>query len=274
MLICASAQSQSLFFDGFEGVTAPASLEGAATGSGIFAAPWNVQNDDLGLDGPTTGGVQSGSPVAGYNIRNTTPLTGASGNYATGGDGYQGANRILDREAAIAINSGLGDGSTTSIGGGGVTLNFSGVLRRDENQQSIVLGLGSFAFGSGVNSANTGFGFGDVDNNGFIDVFSRGQTFNSPIALVNGTSYLINVQAAFAQTGTAANLTLSVNGVFAGTLATTNATFNELGFYGQNGPNRTSVDNLSLSVVPEPSSLALGVIGVLGIVARRRRSNS
>jgi MYXO-CTERM domain-containing protein len=259
-----------LFYDGFEGVTAPASLEGAATGTGIFAAPWDVQNDDLGLNG-------DGSPVDGYNIRNTTPLTGASGNYATGGDAYQGSARSLDRAAAIAINPALANtsGSREVIGGGGLTLDFSGVVRRDQSQQSIRLGVGSGFFGGATTGSNNfGFGFGDSDENGFIDVFSRGQVFNSTVQLVNGTSYFISVQAAFAPEGTAANLTLSIDGVAAGVLPTLDATFSELAFYGQNGANRTSVDNLSLAIVPEPGSLVLGVIGVLGIAARRRRSNS
>ena len=265
LLLCSSAQAQSLFFDGFEtslpSATNAVPLEGAATGTGIFAEPWQVQNDD--------------SSIPGYNIVNATSLTRESGNYAIGGDSYQGSARTLDRAAAVAIAPGLANlsGTTEVIGGGGLTLEFSGVIRRDAGQRPIPVNLGTNFFGGATSgSANTGFGFGDEDENGFIDVFSRGTTFNSPIALTLGMSYNVTVRAVFAETGTAAALTLFVDGVQVGALATLNGTFREVGFYGGNGVNSSSVDNLSLSVVPEPSSIALGALGVLGLVARRRRS--
>lgn len=47
--------------------------------------------------------------------------------------------------------------------------------------------------------------------------------------------------------------------------------FDEVRFFGNGFPNDTIVNDISWNIIPEPGSLALLALGVVGIVARRRR---
>jgi len=255
LLLCASSQAATLFTDDFGSGTTPAPLNGATTGSGIFSGAWGVQGNNV--------------TIPGYNIVSTNPLAGAGGNYAIGGSSYVGSQRGLSTAAAIALDPTVENGNGRI---GGSTLIFSGVVRKDIAGQNLLLALGNgFNDGGTLGVANTGIGFGDANGDGFIDLFSRNTVVNSNISFALGTSYMLSVEAVYT-TGTAALLTLSVDGVVTtATINSTDATFNQLGYKGGNSSNRSSIDNLSLTSIPEPSSVALGLLGTLGLLHFRRR---
>ncbi len=176
LLLCTSSQAATLFLEDFGSGTTPAALRGSANGSGIFSGAWQVQNNDISIPG--------------YNILSTTPLgQGAGGNYAIGGDSYQSASRNLNEDAAFAINpltrydpDSNPSNNNEAVGGNGSTLIFSAVVRKNTAGQGFSVGVGTNYFdGGGFTSANTGIGIGDIDANGFLDLFSRGTTVNSTI---------------------------------------------------------------------------------------------
>ena len=124
--------------------------------------------------------------------------------------------------------------------------------------QAILVSLGTDFFGGALlNLTDTRGGLGDVDGNDLIDIYSGGVVVNSTIGFVLGQAYAISVAIDFDATGPGANLALSVDGVLTSTtLVTTNGTFRELGFYGGNQSNRSSVDNIKLDRIVTSAGFA------------------
>jgi len=245
LLLAHPAAALNVFTENFEGVATGTLLRGAATGSGVFVGPWQNQGDSEG-----------------YKIVNNTPLNPGGGNYAIGGSAYTGAARELSEDAAFLIDPDLRydpdsnpfDGNE-AIGGNDRNYIFSASVRKDVAGQAILVSLGTAFFdGGGLNIANTRVGLGDGNGNGFIDIYSGGAVVDSTIPFVLGTTYKISVAIDFDATGTGATLVLTVDGVLTtASLVTTDGTFRELGYYGGNGANRSSVDDIKVDLV-EPSS--------------------
>lgn len=278
-----SASAQLLTSETFTGYTAgPAfglaeELAGQGTAGGGWSGAWQNQ-----------GAGDPGSPGDQYVVSNETPLNGG-GNYGFGGGAYTGATRSLDDSAGGYFGS---QGLTQDVGGGNHRIGvdngkdwvFSADIRIDtlQNGQNYWLGLGYNMFdGGGVNETNLKFAFGVTG--GVFALVSNGSTASSAVSVTQGTVYTVSVVADFTG-GTAANLSLYLNeadplaptGSAIATLATANATFEQLGWLGSSG-RRMSVDNIHIAqAIPEPSTVA-GVFGglalaVAGVARRMRRS--
>jgi hypothetical protein len=276
----------------FDTSTTAAPLSGATTGTG-FGMPWFVQNSDRSTPG--------------YNITATTPLVPGGGNYAIGGDAFQGTGRVFDGTdagpfAANGLRNGDFDGgnqgSNNRLGTPGSSLLISANFRVDVgsgDQKYLQIGRDSnLRFGN--NNDNAAIVIGDVDGSAaasrFYTLSSNGTDVTSTAPYTVGTSDLLIVRVDYAATGVGdpsattfavpATLSLFVNpadplnpsGTPAATLLSTDATFSGLGFYGGNGAGQSSFDNFSVSVappVPEPVGLsALGLAAALTTLRRRR----
>ncbi len=233
------APTTPLAYESFSGP--PGALNAVSTGAG-WSGPWSTQN------GSTT--------VPGYNVATASPLGYAnfqtSGNYAVGGDSYQTVGRGLDISPGGAFNDYLSGGL---IGGAGRTLWFSTLLRKDaatNDENSINLHAGTPAWFVANQLVGIGY-FGSPSNSGGASYWSlklAGSVYRSQVEIVIGQTALLVLRMDFGAANTVAlyvNPTLGGNPPPAPSASATISSaisFQSLAYYGGDGANRSSIDEI------------------------------
>ncbi|GCE12261.1 sugar-binding protein [Tengunoibacter tsumagoiensis] len=230
--------------DSFTGTTGAMHAQNTGTG---WSNAWNEQNSDTSVPGYT---VSSGSALSYANLH-------TSGNYASGGLGYQTVGRGLDVSASGPFSSYLSNGQ---IGQSGTTLWVSTLLRKDANtdqENSLTFHNSGINWCTGCSSASVGLGyFGSASNTGGSRYWSikLGNTvYQSSTQVQVGQTVLLVMRIDFGSTNT---VSLFVNpGSLGGNApssasaqATSSSTlsFQSLAYYGGNDSNQSSFDEIRI----------------------------
>jgi regulation of enolase protein 1 (concanavalin A-like superfamily) len=228
--------------DSFDGTAG--AIHGQNTGSG-WAGAWNEQLAD--------------TSVPGYNIATATPLTYAnlanSPSYAIGGFAYQTLGRSLDVSNSSPFGSLVSGGL---IGQNGSSVWASVLLRKDadtDDEVSVNLHNSGINWCVGCASSDVAVGyFGAASNTGGKRYWSLkvGTTvYQSTVQVQVGQPALLVLGLNF---GTTSTINLYVNPTSLGgiapatadiqTTATTPIAFQSVAYYGGNGVNSSSIDEL------------------------------
>ncbi len=300
-LAVSAAKATILATEDFSGVTltgGPILLAGVNDGTG-----WSTAKNRNSLNGWYQQNLPAaGKGIPGYNVSDTTPLTGAdNNNYAAGGYNYQGSGRSFDLSSTGTFaTAGLITTNPTThvstIGVAGATILVSALVRSDNGNPPFVFGLSGNAEGAfgtaGYANAAFGYAASNTNNDWTLDSTNGTTTLTntvSNVAFVKGTPAELVMEVQYT-TGTAANLSLWVNpagysgsnptiplGTPNATFASTNATFTDLFFGGTHGTGGASFTDLVVATpsasIPEPATLGLmAVMGVgLLLVGRKRK---
>jgi hypothetical protein len=113
--------------------------------------------------------------------------------------------------------------------------------------------------------------FDNGGNPGQIDLPATGATLVSPNVAANTTGFY-ELKAWTATAGTTFEQASTVAGAHVGSSTATSVVFGNIAAGSPPGPDVSGFASFHLTtVVPEPSTLALGIVGVAGLLALRRR---
>lgn len=236
----ALAQGTLLAFEPFTGGTSALNSTGSGTG---WSGPWATQNGSTN----TPGYSLTQSSLLQY------PGLLSTGNHAIGGDAYQTTGRGFDTSASGAFSGNLNGGV---IGAPGTTLWMSILVRKEtstDDECSIALHPGTPVWYVTAPLVAIGY-FGGSSNQGstrFWSLKAAGAVIKTNVPVSAGETALLVLRLDFASSTTVA---LYVNpgqlggtppaSASAQTVIASSSGFRSLAYYGGNGANQSSIDEI------------------------------